>query len=205
MPETDNRAAILHGGFENPVFNAQSVFSAVMNAMAEPGTIHRLDASAQAPEPIGPAMSAVLLALLDADTPFWLTASLAESALASWLSFHCGAQETDEKAEAAFAVIENGATMPAFELFSTGTQEYPDRSTTLIVELPSLTGGEPLVLTGPGVKGSREIAPAGLPPHFIARWAGNRASFPRGIDIVFTCGTELLCLPRSTTVMKKGA
>ena len=207
MPDktAEIRSSVLHGGFENPVFDAQSTFQTVMQAMAEPGIIHEIKPKSQAPAPIEPAMSAVLLALADADTPFWMTTTLAQTSLKSWLSFHCGAPETEEKASATFAVMERGAAIPAFELFATGSQEYPDRSTTMIIELDAFDGGDVLTLSGPGINGAREIAPSGLPPHFITRWAGNRAAFPRGVDIVFTCGTRLFCLPRSTTVMKKGA
>ncbi|TCT44985.1 phosphonate C-P lyase system protein PhnH [Martelella mediterranea] len=196
----EEKNAILHGGFDNPVFDSQSVFRAVMDGMAEPGTIRQIEAETLAPEPVGPAMSAVLLALADADTPVWLTSTLSATALKSWLSFHCGAKETEEKALAGFAVIEKNAAIPSFELFATGSQEYPDRSTTLIIELPSFEGGETITLSGPGISGTRAIAPQGLPPHFLARWAGNRASFPRGIDIIFTCGRQLFCLSRSTTI-----
>ncbi|WP_176086185.1 phosphonate C-P lyase system protein PhnH [Martelella sp. HB161492] len=199
----DGKAAILHGGFPDPVFNAQSVFRNVMEAMAEPGTIRTIAESAEAPGPVGPAMSAALLTLLDNDTPCWLTQSLSDTVLASWISFHTGATVTDEKALAAFAVIEKGAAVPSFELFATGSQDYPDRSTTLIIELASLDAGDRLTLSGPGIDGSRDVMLTGLPPHFLARWAGNRASFPRGIDIIFTCRNAILCLPRSTTVMTK--
>ncbi len=44
----------IEGGFQNPVFDAQTIFRAVMQAMAEPGTIHKGVALARPPAPLTP-------------------------------------------------------------------------------------------------------------------------------------------------------
>ena len=95
--------------------------------------------------------------------------------------------------------------LPNPGLFAQGTQEYPDRSTTLIVEIEASTGGRPLVLTGPGIRTQEEIAPAGLPEMFPHLWAGNRQNFPRGIDLILVAGDAVFCLPRTTVLRVKGA
>jgi alpha-D-ribose 1-methylphosphonate 5-triphosphate synthase subunit PhnH len=190
----------LSGGFAEPVFHAQSVFKLMMDAMARPGTIQTVAPDAEPPAPLGIAAGAIALTLCDHDTPVWLSSGLAKSAIPQWLGFHTGASVTAEKAEARFAFVEAGAPLSSFGLFAFGTQEYPDRSTTLVIELPDLEGGRRLALMGPGIKTVNDIAPLGLPDAFLHLWTENRALFPRGIDIVLTSGSRFLCLPRTTKI-----
>jgi alpha-D-ribose 1-methylphosphonate 5-triphosphate synthase subunit PhnH len=191
----------LTGGFTEPVFHAQSVFKILMDGMARPGTIQTVAPEVAPPAPLGIAAGAIALTLCDHDTPVWLSSGLAKSAMPEWLGFHTGAPVVPEKAEARFAFIEGGVTLSSCGLFALGTQEYPDRSTTLVIELAGLEGGRRLALTGPGIQSVAEIAPAGLPETFLRTWADNRALFPRGIDLVLTAGSSFLCLPRTTKII----
>ncbi|MGV3552749.1 phosphonate C-P lyase system protein PhnH [Rhizobium sp.] len=193
------------GGFSSPVFDSQATFKAVMDGLARPGTAQMIAAVAQPPAPMGPAAGAIALALCDHDTLVHLTPAMIEAGVQSWLAFHSGALVTGERGDAAFAFVEAGAPLPPLATFAMGTQEYPDRSTTVIFELPSLVGGQTLVLEGPGIDGSIEIAPQGLPPHFEAMWAENFALYPRGVDLVLAAGSTILCLPRTTKITNKGA
>ncbi len=191
---------VLTGGFAEPVFQAQSVFKMLMDGMSRPGTIQTVEADVTAPAPLGIAAGAIGLTLCDHDTPVWLSAGLAKSAIPEWLGFHTGAPLTAEKAEARFAFVEAGTMLSTFGLFAAGTQEYPDRSTTVVIELADLEGGRRLALMGPGIQSVTEIAPVGLPETFLRLWTENRALFPRGIDIVLTAGKRFLCLPRTTKI-----
>lgn len=190
----------LTGGFAEPVFQAQSVFKAMMDAMARPGSIQTLSPDAAPPAPMGAAAGAIALTLCDHDTPVWLSPALNKSAVPGWLSFHTGATVTTEKAEARFAFVDSGMALSTFGLFAPGTQEYPDRSTTVVIEIAALEGGKMLALMGPGIKTVTEIAPVGLPETFIRLWNENRALFPRGVDIVLAAGSSFLCLPRTTKI-----
>ncbi|PDT03908.1 phosphonate C-P lyase system protein PhnH [Rhizobium chutanense] len=190
----------LTGGFAEPVFHAQSVFKMLMDGMARPGTIQTVQPDAAPPAPLGIAAGAIALTLCDHDTSVWLSQGLAKSTVPEWLGFHTGAPLTTEKAEARFAFAEAGTALCPFGLFAAGTQEYPDRSTTLIIELAELEGGRRLALMGPGIQSVTEIAPIGLPETFLRLWTENRALFPRGIDIVLTAGRRFLCLPRTTKI-----
>lgn len=190
----------LAGGFPDAVLNSQSVFRTLMDCMARPGTIGTVSPGIAPPAPLGIAAGAVMLTLCDNDTPVWLSPELTKSGTTAWLSFHCGAPLTREKTEARFAFLEAGAAMPPFSLFSAGSQDYPDRSTTLVIEVISLDGGPSLNLTGPGIRDITTIGPVGLPDPFLHQWIGNRALFPRGIDVVLTAGRALLCLPRTTKI-----
>ena len=199
------RSDAYSGGFSEPVFDSQSTFKVVMDAMARPGSIGEIKPAAVPPAPMGPGAGAIALALCDHDTPVYLTPAMIDAGVQAWLAFHSGALVTGERSEAAFAFVEAGTPLPPLSTFAVGSQEYPDRSTTVVFALPSLTGGQALVLEGPGIDGSTEIAPTGLPPHFEAMWAENRLLYPRGADLVLAAGSQILCLPRTTKITRKEA
>lgn len=190
----------LSGGFSEPVFESQSVFRMLMDGMARPGSVRTIGSDVGQPEPLGAAAGAIALTVCDHETPVWLSAGFAKSAVGEWIAFHTGAALTREKAEARFAFVETGATLASFGLFAAGTQEYPDRSTTLIIELAAIGEGQSLTLTGPGIQQATTIKVKGLPEVFQRLWADNRALFPRGVDVVLTAGRSMLCLPRTTKI-----
>jgi alpha-D-ribose 1-methylphosphonate 5-triphosphate synthase subunit PhnH len=141
--------------------------------------------------------------LLDFETPFWLDATLAAAPdVDGWLKFHTGAPRTADSVSAAFAFAAKPATLPGFDAFDLGSIEYPDRSTTLVLEVETLTDGDAFHLSGPGIKESRSLAAVPLPAEFADRMAANRALFPRGVDILLTCGRRLAALPRSVQLTR---
>ncbi|MER9344369.1 phosphonate C-P lyase system protein PhnH [Mesorhizobium sp. M0601] len=191
----------IEGGFADPVFNAQTVFRAVMDAMARPGSVQPLPALAHPPVPLSATAGAVALALCDNDTPLWLDHALHASAtVKSWLGFHTGAPLANTPADAHFALIATPAEMMALDGFSQGTQDYPDRSTTLILEVSDLVSGAPLLLEGPGIEKTATIAPAQMPRHFVEQWKQNNQRFPRGVDIILATSEAIACLPRTTRI-----
>ena len=189
------------GGFSDPVFDAQAIFRAVMDAMARPGTVQPARALAHPPQPLSPIAAAVALTLCDHDTPLWLDPALKQAAaVASWLGFHTGAPSANTPADAHFALVAEPASLIAFENFAQGTQEYPDRSTTLILQVASFSTGDRLTLEGPGIDGSATIAPSPLPRHFVEQWKQNHARFPRGVDVILAAPEGIACLPRTTRI-----
>jgi alpha-D-ribose 1-methylphosphonate 5-triphosphate synthase subunit PhnH len=197
----DIAAQSIEGGFADPVFNAQSVFRAVMDAMARPGSVQPLPALARPPAPLSATAGAIALALCDNDTPLWLDPALhASAAIGSWLGFNTGAPLANTPADAHFAFVANPAEMMALDGFSQGIQDYPDRSTTLILQVSDLTSGVPLLLEGPGIETSATIAPAQMPRHFVEQWKQNTKRFPRGVDIILATAEGIACLPRTTRI-----
>ncbi len=185
-------------GFSDPVLASQAVFRTVMEAMARPGQIAEIGVALAPPAPLGIAGAALALTLLDFETPVWLDPTFtAAPEVDGWLKFHTGAPRTADPTMAAFAFIAAPAATPAFDAFGLGSVEYPDGSTTLVLEVETLTEGDAFHLSGPGIKGSRSLAAAPLPADFAVRMAENRARFPRGVDLVLTCGRRLAALPRS--------
>lgn len=192
-------------GFANPVMDAQGVFRTVLAAMACPGTMNELALDLSGPAPLDPATAALALALLDYETPLWLDSAADTPSVQRYLRFHCGCRMTENAGAAAFAIVAAPALMPPLAAFDAGSDTYPDRSTTVILQVPSLTGGAPWTLQGPGIRpgGIREracMAISGLPAGF-GRWIeANVALFPCGVDLIFTCGRAFAALPRSIRV-----
>ncbi len=192
-------AGTLAPGLADPPHDSQRLFRAVLDAFAHPGSIIGLSQTPAAAEPLSRAATGFLLTLADRDTPLWLAPAIDRAALRDFLCFHTGAPVVARREEARFAVAAAGPA-PLLEGLAIGADSYPDRSATLIVEVPSLGGGRLRSWRGPGIDGSTQVAIAGLAETFWSEWAANRALFPCGVDVVFTAGLDLVALPRSIAV-----
>jgi alpha-D-ribose 1-methylphosphonate 5-triphosphate synthase subunit PhnH len=188
-------ATIALPGFADPVGEAQATFRAVLDAMARPGRLHRAGERLIAPPPLDQATAAVLLTLVDNETPLWLDAGAA--AARDWLAFHCGAAIVTVIEQAAFAValsLPDLATVPA------GTHEAPELAATLILQIAALGAGARYRLSGPGLREPALLSVAGLPADFAVIWQRNHALYPCGVDIVLCAGATLTALPRSVSI-----
>lgn len=181
----------LEGGFAAPPVDSARAFRAVMGAMARPGRIETVT-GAVPPAPCSPAAGVLLLTLLDGTTPVHLAPSHDTGPLRDWIAFHTGAPLVDAT-QAMFALGTWAALSPVTR-FAIGTDEYPDRAATLIVEMDALAN-DGARLTGPGIATVSQLT---LPE--IAAFRANRALFPLGFDCFLTCGDRLAGLPRSTVV-----
>ncbi len=187
--------------FADPVLDAQGAFRAAMNALARPGRVLPLACGLTPPGPLSAEAAAMALTLIDYETLIWLDAPLAAmDAVSDWLRFHTGARMTNDPSCADFALISDAASLPDFALFSSGREDYPDRSTTLIVQVESLSSGTSLTLSGPGIERKQVLRVAPLPTDFVDRAADNRHLFPRGVDLLFVSTGGVAGLPRSTVV-----
>ncbi len=181
-------------GFADPVAEAQTCFRAVLDAMARPGAVREAGSGLEPPAPLCPSAAAALLTLIDHETPLWLDPEA--RAAGAWVAFHCGAGFAEPDAAAFLLALR----LPRFDGLRLGSDEAPEESATVILQLPRLGAGPQFRLSGPGLPGPTEFAAEGLPANFAALWAGNRALFPRGVDLVLCAGTQLAALPRTVTV-----
>ncbi|MFM7344959.1 MAG: phosphonate C-P lyase system protein PhnH [Tagaea sp.] len=184
-------------GFADPVAQSQSAFRALLDATARPGTLVALPPPDGVPEGLSIAQAAIALALLDGDTQIWLAPGCA--AARPWIAFHTGAPATDDPKRARFAFVGGIEDLPGPGAFDLGSDAYPDRSTTLVVETPGLGAAGDFVLSGPGIAGTTR-AHLPLPDAFLAGRAGLAELFPRGLDILLTHGAKAMALPRTTRV-----
>jgi len=163
---------MLAPAFPAPVVANQVVFRAVMDVVARPGEVRALP----------PVVAAPLEAM---------------PAVAEWIRFHTGARLTADPQQAAFAIIADPAQVLPFDRFALGTSEYPDRSTTLVLQVERFGGEESLSLAGPGIADLRTFSAAPLPADLHHRLVANRALFPRGVDLILVSANSVAALPRS--------
>jgi alpha-D-ribose 1-methylphosphonate 5-triphosphate synthase subunit PhnH len=198
--------AELPAGFADKVLSAQSTFRSVMEAMARPGSVQRIVAATGAPAAMMRGTAAIALTLFDHDTPIWLDPWMFETSdVTKWLRFHTGAPVIADSSICSFALIGDARVLPPLERFAFGSNEYPDRSTTLILQVESLMQGESFELCGPGIDGTAVLQAAIELPDLFERLAVNAALFPRGIDVVLVHDDTIVAIPRTTRLVAKGA
>jgi len=182
-------------GFTDPVRDAQTTFRAVLDAMARPGRLHQVGQNLMVPAPLDRATAAVLLTLIDNETPLWMDPAAA--AARDWLAFHCGATIVEAPEAAMFALA---LSLPKLEILPSGTHETPESSATLILQVAALGNGARYRLSGPGLRVPAPLTVSGLPGDFARIWQENHALYPRGVDVVLCADTAVTALPRSITI-----
>ncbi len=197
--------AELPAGFADKVLSAQSTFRSVMDAMARPGSVQRIAAAAGTPAAMMRGTAAIALTLFDHDTPLWLDPLMSEtSEVTKWLKFHTGAPVIADSSICSFALIGDARSLPGLDRFAFGSSEYPDRSTTLILQVESLTQGSVRELRGPGIDGVAMLQATIQPTDLFERLAVNAALFPRGIDVMLVHDDAIVAIPRTTRLVAKG-
>jgi alpha-D-ribose 1-methylphosphonate 5-triphosphate synthase subunit PhnH len=197
--------AELPAGFADRVLSAQSTFRSVMDAMARPGSVQRVVVPAGAPAAMMRGTAAIALTLFDHDTPLWLDSRMSETPdVTKWLKFHTGAPVIADPSICSFALIGDARALPGLDRFAFGSNEYPDRSTTLILQAESLTQGPAFDLRGPGIDGTAVLQAAIQPADLFERLEINQALFPRGIDVVLVHDDTIVAIPRTTRRAARG-
>jgi len=187
-------------GFADPVLDAQHAFRSVLDAMAHPGRVIEVRAPETAPYPLHGAVASLCLTLVDLETTVWLDGAAGTAATREYLRFHCGCHLVQAPGAAHFAVIGDPGVMPALSRFNPGTDESPDRSATLFVQVASLREGHGRRLAGPGIASDVRLEATGLTAGFWHGLRDNHALFPRGVDVLLAAGRLVAALPRTTSV-----
>lgn len=184
-------------GFDSEIFDSQAVFRSLLDATAFPGTIRKTPVSPEIPDGLHPATGAVLLTLMDFETPFWSDAACPEESV-EWLCFHTGAPFTSERSEAAFALCTDCRTLPEPGEFMQGTPIAPHLSTTMIIQISDLGTDGRLRLSGPGIIRSKKIGLTGIENEFIRKRNQLNAAYPLGLDMIFVADDRFISLPRTS-------
>jgi len=184
-------------GFHSETVDSQTVFRAVLDAMANPGKIMEMPIEIDSPKGIAPAAGAVLMTLLDFETPLWSNLEHDSDGI-QWLRFHTGAPFTRAKKNAAFALCTDYDQLGDPEDFDLGTIESPQESTTLIVHTRGIDERATLRLSGPGIQTHTHLKLTGVPHKFFQQRAKLFDTYPLGVDMIFVCDTIFVAIPRTT-------
>jgi alpha-D-ribose 1-methylphosphonate 5-triphosphate synthase subunit PhnH len=190
----------MRAGLAEPVADGVRIFRVVLDAMAHPGRILAVPATAEAPPPLHAAAAALCLTLVDFETPLWVDGMAATPEAVEYLRFHCGCAFVGEPARARFGLVADPRRMPGFEAFALGTDEYPDRSATLIIQVEALRPVAGRHLAGPGIERQADLDVRGVPESFWAEVQRNHSRFPRGVDLILAAPDVIAALPRTTRV-----
>jgi alpha-D-ribose 1-methylphosphonate 5-triphosphate synthase subunit PhnH len=207
------------------VAHSQQVFRAVMDALARPGTVHRLPDGVAAPSALLP-----VLALADLGTPACVLADAGE-----WADVVRAMTSAPAAALAQAQLVAALRPVTGDELASlrTGTAEAPENGALACLSVAGLrplpdgdgadgigtraasgdgvgdgagdgagaTGGRRLRLSGPGIPGTRDLLVTGLPPGFVAVRRELTGGFPAGADLLLVSPDgDLAGLPRTTLI-----
>ncbi|MPZ97646.1 MAG: phosphonate C-P lyase system protein PhnH [Propionibacteriales bacterium] len=186
-PATSDRiaAAIL-----GPV-TAQRTFRAVMDALARPGRVVELP-HAELPPVLLP-----VAALADLGTGVCV---LGDDGWADAVRVATNAPSATVD-DARLVAATRPVTAAEIRSMRRGAALAPEESALAAVPVSAVDSGSALRLTGPGVDGTRTIAPAGLPDGVIAARAEAVAGFPAGVDLLLIDPDgRLLGLPRTSAI-----
>jgi alpha-D-ribose 1-methylphosphonate 5-triphosphate synthase subunit PhnH len=186
----------------DPVFDSQRHFRVILDCMARPGKISKLE-DVPLNVPTGITLPAALIgfALLNESTTFWIHPSVSEAIL--YFKIETGSQPTTlDKAEFLFGAV--GMDTSWVQKASTGAAEYPETGSTLIAEVGEIST-EPLNetmalrLEGPGIDQRKTLYVSGIGTNFWQALHEKNENYPLGLDtILVTKSGYIACLPRST-------
>ena len=196
---------------------AQAVFRATLDALARPGTVKRLPAVAG--EPLAGRVPAVLLPLLahaDRSTPVCVVGDEA-GAWDELVRVGTSAPRTALSDARLVAALRPLATDELAGL-RTGTAIAPEDGALACLAVAGIgmvdgadgnagaSDGTRLLLSGPGVPGTRAIIVTGLPAGFAAARRRLVAGFPAGADLLLIAPDGAMAgLPRTTDVHEGAA
>lgn len=162
---------------------ANAAFEALIWSLSRPGCLRSLPEGGQA---------AIVEALLDRECHvFCADPTLMPKVLESGATL----SEIDRADHVFLGALSDLDALPAIPV---GSDLYPDRGATVVIRA-HLGKGTRLRLAGPGIECDETVRIGGLPGEF---WALRRTLIrsPMGFDIFLVDGTQVMGLPRSTTV-----
>jgi alpha-D-ribose 1-methylphosphonate 5-triphosphate synthase subunit PhnH len=148
--------------------------------------------------------ASVAVTLCDYQSLVWLSASLNTSDVRKFLRFQTGAPLVTDRADSLFAFMTMAEACDDLDGFAPGTHEYPDRSTTLVVQCDGFKSEMIVELSGPGLKVPTACGVAGATEKFWLTLQKNCNRFPLGWDVLFVTQTQVMGLPRSTRIKLPG-
>jgi alpha-D-ribose 1-methylphosphonate 5-triphosphate synthase subunit PhnH len=182
--------------------NSARIFRVILDAMARPGAVLKLVENSDASSPLFSNTNAVIRTLSDFQSPLWLSPTLNIETIIRQIKFQTGAPVVTRPAESVFAILTAQEASGEVEKFNVGTDEYPDRSTTLLIQVDGFNNTD-VELAGPGLKVPVGFGVSNLSKTFWTEMMVNHTLYPLGVDVIFISPESIACCPRSTSIVLK--
>ena len=182
-------------GNDDAAPGSQQTFRAIFAAMEHPGRLVTIHENPYAPDVLNSASAAVCLTLLGYETPVWTDADLNSPAI-SWLQLGCESSVVTETCMAYYAIITKPACMPALNFFRIGPFEYPEKETTIIVQVDDIIPATGTDHSNVVTYKTAWLEFKGITEKFWIQWRQLSRLNPPGINIFITCDDVLVALPR---------
>ena len=176
----------------------QGVFRTLLNAMARPGTVVRLDTDGANP------LVAIAEALVDHEVTFAVVPErqdLADAILRQTGS-HVGNLDASE-----YVFCEDASLEHVLREAADGTWEYPDAGATVVCLVQAISeqpsAGDSIAVSGPGIQGTATVYAEGFRQNARQAFAERNAMRPLGLDLVLvTADGTIVCFTRYTSFVK---
>lgn len=198
------------------VMYSQKTFRGILDSMARPGKINRMDPFPVSERGIDGQDTRYLLGLgytlLDVEVGFHIPGrDQFPAGLETDLAFHTGSS-CCPLADADFVFLTGSADPELLSQMKCGTLEFPDNGATAVMQVDYLSEDGPpetylvmeLNLKGPGVSGEKVLYAGGLTEDHVRVLRTVNVEFPLGIDLILTCGERFACIPRSIELNLRG-
>jgi alpha-D-ribose 1-methylphosphonate 5-triphosphate synthase subunit PhnH len=182
----------------DPVFDCQRAFRKLLDAISRPGRVFSIRDAVEKLDRPRAELYAAALTLLDNRCRFFVHQDEALSQ-ALWEMTYAVPAPADQ---ADYLFVPQDSDMEAARMgllprAKAGTLAEPHKSASFFVSVPALTGGRPMILSGPGIDGRKRLEV----PEEVRLWAEARSGLPAeppcGIELYFlTPAGDLLCIPR---------
>ncbi|HWR29680.1 MAG TPA: phosphonate C-P lyase system protein PhnH [Negativicutes bacterium] len=194
--------SVIESSFDK-VFDTQKIFRVLLDVMARPGTMQELVLPPlNAPRGFHRHTAAIAFTLLDEATTFGLIPYNEE--WERYIRLNTGACR-EENCRADYLIVQGGNVWPECERFNRGSLASPEKSSTLIVNVESITeeaqAETALLLKGPGIEATNRVGLRGLHERNIQAVKELNNEFPLGVDVILVDAAGKVCaLPRSVRI-----
>ncbi|MGE7182460.1 phosphonate C-P lyase system protein PhnH [Peribacillus sp. NPDC006672] len=191
------------------VHDIQTVYRKLVTATSRPGTLVVLDREARTLDVQMECLSSTILlarTVLDPEVSFKVI-SKAEEAVSRMINQLTYSKPVDLP-EADFIFILHDASeeqmKEALNKAKVGNLLNPHESAMIILEVPDVTKGDSMILSGPGIQDESFLSLPNVSAWLAARNEKNM-EFPLGIDMYFVDQQDrLIALPRTTQIRENG-
>lgn len=191
------------------VHDIQTVYRKLVTATSRPGTLVVLDREARTSDVQMECLSSTILlarTVLDPEVSFKVI-SKAEEAVSRMINQLTYSKPVDLP-EADFIFILHDASeeqmKEALNKAKVGNLLNPHESAMIILEVPDVTKGDSMILSGPGIQDESFLSLPNVSAWLAARDEKNM-EFPLGIDMYFVDQQDrLIALPRTTQIRENG-